>query len=424
MRWKCKLCTYVTNNRRKILGHYRSSHCHYGGRVPVPCIYSDCVCSFKSHKALGMHVKQHGFSSGENVNFRVRCLLCAFNQPATLKQYFCHLNTHLRNKETVTCPFNGCTFKSKVYSSFTSHRSRYHALAFLENVKAELLYGPPLSENSDPLLDAGGYSSNNTESADGDCFDFQSDDDDNEERDGIADKIRNRLASLLLRMQAVLHVSKSATQEIVNELHEIGILAGELSKKTAENIFTELSCNIDEVTLKLLKETLQETNPFSCLSQSGPLGTEYKRQLFYKERFNVIEPTEYVLDPLLNKTFVYVPISCVLPALLNKCDVIDNVIEETNVPSLPGQYRSFYDGLYFKENPILSQEQLSISLGLYVDEFEICNPLGTSRKKHKITAIYWVIANLPAKYRSALSSIYLALLSNSNDVKTFGYAQI
>ncbi|XP_049330956.1 uncharacterized protein LOC125799085 isoform X2 [Astyanax mexicanus] len=115
---------------------------------------------------------------------------------------------------------------------------------------------------------------------------------------------------------------------------------------------------------------------------------------------------------------------CVLPALLNKCDVIDKVLEETNLPSLSGQYRSFHDGLYFKENPIISQEELSISLGLYIDEFEICNPLGTSRKKHKITAIYWVIANLPAKYRSALSSIYLALLSNSNDVKTFGYAQI
>ena len=56
--------------------------------------------------------------------------------------------------------------------------------------------------------------------------------------------------------------------------------------------------------------------------------------------------------------------------------------------------------------------------------FEVCNPLGTSRKKHKLCAIYWVIANLPVKYRSSLSSIYLALLCKSVDAKTFGYDRI
>lgn len=38
--------------------------------------------------------------------------------------------------------------------------------------------------------------------------------------------------------------------------------------------------------------------------------------------------------------------------------------------------------------------------------------------------MYWVIANLPIKYRSSLQSIYLAVLCNSNDVKTFGYEKI
>lgn len=47
-----------------------------------------------------------------------------------------------------------------------------------------------------------------------------------------------------------------------------------------------------------------------------------------------------------------------------------------------------------------------------------------SRKKHKLCAIYWVIVNLPVKYRSSLSSIYLALLCKSVDVKTFGYKRI
>lgn len=67
---------------------------------------------------------------------------------------------------------------------------------------------------------------------------------------------------------------------------------------------------------------------------------------------------------------------------------------------------------------------MAISIGLYVDEFEVCNPLGTSRKKHKITAIYWVLSDLPAKYRSTLSNIYLAVLSNSNDATKFGFEPV
>lgn len=47
---------------------------------------------------------------------------------------------------------------------------------------------------------------------------------------------------------------------------------------------------------------------------------------------------------------------------------------------------------------------------LYVDDFEMCNPLGTSRKKHKICGIYWTLSNLPPGCHSSLSSIYLSLL--------------
>jgi len=45
---------------------------------------------------------------------------------------------------------------------------------------------------------------------------------------------------------------------------------------------------------------------------------------------------------------------------------------------------------------------LRISLCLYIDDFEVCNPLGTSRKKHKLCAVYWILGS-----SSALSSIYL-----------------
>ena len=67
-----------------------------------------------------------------------------------------------------------------------------------------------------------------------------------------------------------------------------------------------------------------------------------------------------------------------------------------------------------------SVEEDRYSLILYIDDFEVCNPLGTSRKKHKVTAVYWVLGNIPAQFRSTLASIYLTILCKAEDTKQFG----
>lgn len=61
---------------------------------------------------------------------------------------------------------------------------------------------------------------------------------------------------------------------------------------------------------------------------------------------------------------------------------------------------------------------------LYIDEFEVCNPLGTSRKKHKLCAMYWILSNLPPGQHSSLSCIYLAVLCKGNYIKEYGYGKV
>lgn len=63
-------------------------------------------------------------------------------------------------------------------------------------------------------------------------------------------------------------------------------------------------------------------------------------------------------------------------------------------------------------------------LCLYIDDFEVANPLGTSRKKHKLCAIYWVLGNIHPKYRSSLHSIQLAVLCKVSSLKDHGYGEI
>jgi hypothetical protein len=59
---------------------------------------------------------------------------------------------------------------------------------------------------------------------------------------------------------------------------------------------------------------------------------------------------------------------------------------------------------------------------VYTDDFEIVNPIGSHRKKHKITAFYWTLLNLPAEFRSRLSAIQLLALVKTSQLKIFNGA--
>lgn len=163
------------------------------------------------------------------------------------------------------------------------------------------------------------------------------------------------------------------------------------------------------------------------VAKEGPLASTFKRKQFYKENFKVVEPIEYVLETHSNKTFQYIPLLKSLQQLLCRKDVVDELIEKhTQVPLTENknQCLSYQDGEFCKGYLFFSSGDFRISLCLYIDNFEVCNPLGTSRKKHKLCAVYWILGNLPSGRSSALSSIYLALLCKSNDVKTYGNKKI
>ncbi|KAG7518072.1 hypothetical protein JOB18_023807 [Solea senegalensis] len=127
-----------------------------------------------------------------------------------------------------------------------------------------------------------------------------------------------------------------------------------------------------------------------------------------KRRKNVIEckypcvmPVEYQLEHP-GHTSMYVPILSMIQELFKKTD-IPNKITEPNIAF--GQYASCSDGSHFLENDLLSTGDLVLPLQLYIDDLEIANPLGTSRKIHKLCAVCWFLANVPPKYRSALHAI-------------------
>jgi len=87
-------------------------------------------------------------------------------------------------------------------------------------------------------------------------------------------------------------------------------------------------------------------------------------------------------------------------------------------------YKSFTDGTACKSHDLFSNEETSIMIGLYYDDLETNYLLGTTQKQYKLCAFYWVLANLDRCYRSALYTMQMCLLVETDDVKMFGFGQV
>lgn len=121
------------------------------------------------------------------------------------------------------------------------------------------------------------------------------------------------------------------------------------------------------------------------------------------EHFNFVSPVE-IDFPNTDDKLYYVPIRETIQSISTKlnfeadCDVFMN-----------SKHMSEYFSLLADK---------AIYIKLYTDEFEVCNPIGVSRKKHKIIAVYFSFLNLPEEFESKLDSHFLVCLSNERLYKS------
>lgn len=407
MRWQCKICGFRATTRGDLLQHYRLHHRTFEVGNSVPCLDYDCPCSFKTLSALRTHLSRYHAEDEANrpgVVLTFTCVICSAKYP-TEKEYFQHLGNHLRSHETVECVFVGCTFKTNIYGTFFTHKSRKHNPHSLEDFKPDVTgEHQPLPSETDHLV---------------------SDDSDHENTSvnppvDISNEIHQRIGSLLLKLESVHNVSGKCIDDLVEELHFIYTASAPIIRQLVDASLKKHNCAVEEDIVTELVEELCKSHPTSkALGVDGPFGSVYKRRQYFKKQLEFVEPVEYILDSQENLSFQYVPILPTLQHILTDKDIAHEVLKKR--PSSSTRYESFQDGEYFKQNPFFAVEEPRIALILYVDDFEVCNPLGTSRKKHKITAVYWVLANVPSGLRSTLSAINLAILCKAVDVKRFGY---
>lgn len=123
-------------------------------------------------------------------------------------------------------------------------------------------------------------------------------------------------------------------------------------------------------------------------------------------------------------TYQYVPLIPQLCKLLNDTTIIDQIDTFANRVHTTGLIEDFCDGSVFANHPLFSQDSSTLQIVAYYDKLEICNPLGSHAKQHKLGIVFYTLANISPQYRSQLKMINLAIVATVPIIEKHGLDMI
>lgn len=111
-----------------------------------------------------------------------------------------------------------------------------------------------------------------------------------------------------------------------------------------------------------------------------------------------------------------VPFLLSLEAFLNNDDVLKCVNNPRQYVS--NFYSTVLDGEYYQSHEVFKRNRKVLSIILYYDDVEFCNPLGS--KSRKLAMIYWSLGNIYPELRSTIRTVNLLAVVPSLYFKKFG----
>ncbi|XP_051800542.1 uncharacterized protein LOC127532612 [Acanthochromis polyacanthus] len=287
--WQCTGCSVAVPSRSELLNHYRLKHPHFGRTIRYPCTYSECPCTFKTWNALMVHqsrVHSTQYNQTQKELSVFSCHLCPCKNLANEREFFVHINTHLKRNENVSCVFVGCSFQTTVYGTFKSHKSRRHTPHTLTDFLPGIVKTTAVASSS-PLLD-----DLFADRQDEECVEEESSDTSLDQYKALPSVIEQQLAAALLKLECLVHVPGTAIDEFLQELHYlINSASVPLSRSVVTNILQHYNLQVDDSVVKEITKAVYSSNPVpKAIEKGGPLSTSYQRKQYYKEKFCVVEP--------------------------------------------------------------------------------------------------------------------------------------
>ena len=138
------------------------------------------------------------------------------------------------------------------------------------------------------------------------------------------------------------------------------------------------------------------------------------------ETLGYVHPTKKKIE---EDSYQYISLLSTLEQYFLHDDVRKAVFHFPNVHQSDSQnlLSSYADGRYFQHHKFFQENSNFLQIHLYCNELEICNPLGTSKGKNKLTCFYFVLGNIRNRHISSLRNIFLTLIAKSSTIKQYGF---
>ena len=192
---------------------------------------------------------------------------------------------------------------------FNSHKSREHQELLASDFQTDIVSEDPhnlqasISEGTSDLHEE--CPGPSREVGNGDQCDTGS----------LRNQLKKNLSSLFLKMQAILHVSNTATQEIVDDLNDIFSLSELLIKEAVSDILQRNGHIITEPTLSEVVAAVMDCNVLSTSTSKGAeLSSHKRRKTFIERNYPCVMPVEYQLEEP-GHTSMFVPILSMIQEL-------------------------------------------------------------------------------------------------------------
>ena len=379
-----------------------------------------------------MHIlRQYSYESGNSI-YSCTVEKCNYTS-SVIKLFVKHIKSHILTSPTgITCPFASCAGNSTIYSnvnSYTVHFFWKHSIkennekgrvdSFNEkDVRGTETVFNSLSESSniDVHLDnlqlpttscdeqflAGSLVVNNKK----------------------LPPITKSVFDMYLTLSTKHHATEPIIQEVVSKSNETFKMCREkFSDSLQKSSFKEdakstVMQNFDDSFCEL-------TNAID--RKKGFLRNSYNRKIYYQQNLNLILPVEEILLDNDGEDsgcrYSYVPILDTIAMLLMD-EKIRSYFENVELKDNGRVMFDIVDGRVIKDNEFLKNHRNVVKIMFFQDAFEICNPLGASKKKFKIVAVYMVLVNLPPHLRTKTENIQLVLLCLDTYVTQFGWDKV
>ena len=323
----------------------------------------------------------------DNMMNRIFCYLCCFSTRfvSLLLRHYNQEHAHKPNF-LICCGIEGCLSSYDTVSSFRKHIYRKHK------------YSKVLTNSSNKSIVI-------EEELNSSPVDFQLQD----ELPCTSTSEDNSLTRFILNMREEKGLTEKAMASIIEEY----------SSNIINRCIESTSSIVHSKHVLSDKDKEDILNPMkTLLKEHEEANTVHKQRKLFREK-GYIAPVEIKLGN--NDSVMYVSLLDTLKRLLTHEDVLSHVLntDKTNNP-----YDSFTSSDKFKKNKLFSSNPKALQIQLYVDDFQIVNPLGNKTKIHKICAFYWVLGNLPVHLQSKLYTIQLAILTENRNVKKYGFEQV